>query len=671
MAPTFQAKGVTRSSQVGSLTVGWPTHQSGDIGLLVIETDAAASAIGTITDWTELSTLSVGSGASGTRLATYWRRATSAAEAAASVPDTGDHQVACIYTFRGCVAGGSPFNFSDTGSKSIASTSTQWGNTGVNGPIITTTQADTLIVLVVARPDDDISTSFFGLPSHTPVNGSVTGIGSGGEAAATDGNGGGFALFYGTYANSGNAGIFTSTRATSSIDAKAAYALRPPANYVLTASGGTFTRSNADATLRRGRRLVADLGTRSLSGQAAGLTYARRLAADTGLFNESGSDAGLLVSRTLPAENGTYGLFLVAAVLQGPTGPIVGGGPGLYALAGGAASLLRGGQVGADGAIYAATTPDADLILGFGVEGEGATYLADFPEAGLSVGLTPPSPVLGLTTGSSYLVGGPTDATRQQEELRQAYTPLEPTYPSALRYQYVRYNGINKSRDLGQADNQTTEISGKVGGFSGSHTLFFRLQTHLPSRLGIDELVDNAQANRWLELGLLDGNHKPLSLDERGFAVPPLEGYSEPFDGVPAMPPGEYIFTVSSSQWAAVPFRIRLTVLAYVSPVGAADLLLPVEGRLALAKLEGLALLESPDEGVLVPRSQLRRPDGTAILSLEATAPYVSTWRGEAVLTLEATGRFSQNYRIEGLAEGQLQGSATLTVITPYGGGGY
>ena len=41
-APTYQAVGTLASGSTGSITPAWPAHQSGDVALLIVETDNAA-----------------------------------------------------------------------------------------------------------------------------------------------------------------------------------------------------------------------------------------------------------------------------------------------------------------------------------------------------------------------------------------------------------------------------------------------------------------------------------------------------------------------------------------------------------------------------------------------------------------------------------------------------
>src|SRR5207244_7520025 len=106
--PTYQAAGTIQSG-TGTLTVAWPAHAIGDIGLLILETQNEAVTLGTnAANWTSVTNSPQGTGttSTGTRLTVFWSRATSTSMGAVGVNDSGDHQIAQILTFRGVVATG-------------------------------------------------------------------------------------------------------------------------------------------------------------------------------------------------------------------------------------------------------------------------------------------------------------------------------------------------------------------------------------------------------------------------------------------------------------------------------------------------------------------------------------------------------------------------------------
>ena len=202
--PNFQAAGnqqASRAALTGITAVAWPTHVAGDIGLLVIETSGNGTTVDitTPTGWqavpgspvTDLAT------AAGSKLQVWWKRAASASEGAVTVPDSGDHQVARLFTFRNCIATGDPWD-------------------------VTPTVADTLIVMIVSRPNDNASNLHFGVP----VNANLTDLGECGEAGTAMANGGGLVVSYGVKATAGNTGTSTLSKIASTTDAYMVIALK-------------------------------------------------------------------------------------------------------------------------------------------------------------------------------------------------------------------------------------------------------------------------------------------------------------------------------------------------------------------------------------------------------------------------------------------------------------
>lgn len=261
------------------------------------------------------------------------------------------------------------------------------------------------------------------------------------------------------------------------------------------------------------------------------------------------------------------------------------------------------------------------------------------------------------------------DQSELWEQLRRRYTATEPTGPSAIRPQYLKYNSISKARDLGVQDNLLLGVIGTVGGRSGANTLYFKVTLQGPARLGMFKIASTAQDDRWLTLGLLDGNHKPINLGENGFGVPPLLPYT--YDGpvITALPEGTYYFTVGSNQWADIDFQVLLAVISYAAMEGTALLTLPNQARLAMVQMDGVASLDDRSEASIPSREFLDLMAGPATLNLVGEGPYVSTRRGTAVLELQASARFTTFFYVDGAASMNLQGTADLSVTSPYGGG--
>jgi hypothetical protein len=216
MAVNYQAVGGQQAG-AAALTVSWPTHQTNDIGILVVETDGAGTNMGTPANWDLIQgPITDVASTAGSKLYAFWRRATSNAEATVSVPDSGDHQIARIYTFRGALEGSSPIDVSTSSTKTTASTT-------VTIPAVVTTVDNALVVWIVSRPNDTTSTTHFPVATFA----GLTGVAEAAEAGSNSGNGGGFTVQYGTEATAGSTGTGTiSSLAVSTTNSIIVFALK-------------------------------------------------------------------------------------------------------------------------------------------------------------------------------------------------------------------------------------------------------------------------------------------------------------------------------------------------------------------------------------------------------------------------------------------------------------
>jgi type II secretory pathway pseudopilin PulG len=227
-APIYQAAGILVGG-TGAQTVGWPTHQSGDVALLIIETANEAVTLSTSAGFVQVTNSPQGTGTAGgttaTRLAVYWKRATTSTEASPVVADSGNHQIAQIITFRGVIASGNPW---DVTAGNVAATA----STSVSIPGATTTVANTLVVAIVCNGTDTAAVQNSG---WTNANFSLT---ERIDSGTTSGNGGGFGVATGVEATAGNYGTTTATLATSSVQGRMSIALKPSTAVTGTVSGG-------------------------------------------------------------------------------------------------------------------------------------------------------------------------------------------------------------------------------------------------------------------------------------------------------------------------------------------------------------------------------------------------------------------------------------------------
>lgn len=214
---TFQALGGAFAT-TNTAAPAWPTHQTGDIALLVIETANQAVTFSAANGFTAVADSPQGTGTAGgtdsTRLSVFWARATSAAMSAPAINDPGNHLIGRLLTFRGCDTSGDPW---DVTAGDVASTA----STAVSIPGDTTTVADTLVV-VIGTNRTDIATDQFSALTNADL-GSLTILDE--VQTATPGNGGGYIIAAGTKAAAGAYAATTGTLTTTSTQGRMSIAL--------------------------------------------------------------------------------------------------------------------------------------------------------------------------------------------------------------------------------------------------------------------------------------------------------------------------------------------------------------------------------------------------------------------------------------------------------------
>jgi hypothetical protein len=234
--PKFQAAG-TAQSGTGAVTPTWPTHLTNDIALLFVESANEVISLTTASGFVQVTNspqgTGTGAGTTATRLAVYWCRATSNAMAAPVVADSGDHTIAQILTFRGCITSGDPWD--------VTAGDTAAASTTVTVPGATSTVADCLVVLAAANPVDSAADQSL----KNWVNASLANIVEVASSNTTSGNGGGFSVATGELHAAGAYGSTTCTRLTSTVQGRMSIALKPP----VSGFNGTLSATQADATL--------------------------------------------------------------------------------------------------------------------------------------------------------------------------------------------------------------------------------------------------------------------------------------------------------------------------------------------------------------------------------------------------------------------------------------
>lgn len=215
--PFYKAAGTPQESQ-SAITVPWPTHAIGDIGLLIIESCGGEPANLTTANGFAAVTNSpsaTGATTNGTQITIYWCRATSTSQASPVVTDPGNHVYGVILTFAGCAPSGNPWDVTAAAVKASASTS-------MTLPAVTTTTGNDLIVLGATRDNDSASAA-----GSSPSNANLFNLTERFDLGTALGNGGGIMVWTGVKATPGSTGT-TSATVTSSINAYLTVALRPP-----------------------------------------------------------------------------------------------------------------------------------------------------------------------------------------------------------------------------------------------------------------------------------------------------------------------------------------------------------------------------------------------------------------------------------------------------------
>ncbi len=216
--PTYIGTG-TFTLGAGAINIPWPTHITNDIGILVVET--ANEAVTTPSGWTAVASSPQGTGTAAgtaaTRLSMFWRRAASAAETAAAIADSGDHQDGAIMVFRGCITTEDPIHVSTGSVNATASTSATL-------PSVTTTVDDCVVVQAIAHGIDSNTAQLSGW-TH---GGALIGLTQILNESTKTKNGGGVGAVYGNLSTAGASGTTGVTLATAFAVGMITIALKPP-----------------------------------------------------------------------------------------------------------------------------------------------------------------------------------------------------------------------------------------------------------------------------------------------------------------------------------------------------------------------------------------------------------------------------------------------------------
>lgn len=244
-APAWRAAG-TAQAGVGAVTPGMPAGVlTDDILLLFIETsDEAITVSGGTETWTEVADSPVSmTVTTPTRLTVFWARASQNSPTSPTTSDSGDHQLAVIAAFSGCITSGDPWDVTSPGTDSTS-------NTSFAVPGDTTTVADCLVVAVATA---DFQNAY----GNTWTNADLTSVTERIDTTTSVGNRGSIGVATGVKAAAGAYGTTTGTLTANSRKAMMSIALRPPTAAQIISVGQASETDTGQAITGRKTQAVA------------------------------------------------------------------------------------------------------------------------------------------------------------------------------------------------------------------------------------------------------------------------------------------------------------------------------------------------------------------------------------------------------------------------------
>lgn len=196
--------------------------------------------------------------------------------------------------------------------------------------------------------------------------------------------------------------------------------------------------------------------------------------------------------------------------------------------------------------------------------------------------------------------------------------------PSFNRPEFVRFDSLRDSKDLGPITDIKAHLSGFIGAEAGTQSLFFSFELLVPGAIQVQAITDSKWTQRFISVGLRS-EAGSIGLDERGNARGvDIVNTASPDESLVPFPPGKYTVVVGCSQWQTTPFGLLLRV----NPTTRLQAALTGRGglgmgrsrlRVAVAKLEasltGLGQLRAPGSGLFSGRRD--KPLGSGFLTGE------------------------------------------------------
>ena len=261
-----------------------------------------------------------------------------------------------------------------------------------------------------------------------------------------------------------------------------------------------------------------------------------------------------------------------------------------------------------------------------------------------------------------------TSVTDSINTLTGAYGGSDKSSPSFLRPERVKYNTPAKAKNLGTVDNLATTITGSVGSEHGANTLYFKVVTNGESDLKITKNILNKFEDKYLAIGILNGDYDQMQIDTNGFTHFNEIVNTIPLEATLQQPKGTYYFTITNSQWQSIPFSINVQVIRYILLDGVSSGTKELTLRLALVKLYGTISGASEGSLTVVLPSKVKALSGNST-GQDQSYCTLTIMKGTVTMTDATYGRLKMTWRMEGSASGSSSNTATLTVTSP--GGGY
>lgn len=220
------------------------------------------------------------------------------------------------------------------------------------------------------------------------------------------------------------------------------------------------------------------------------------------------------------------------------------------------------------------------------------------------------------------------DQSPATQRIVASYGSGDSTAASFNKPQYLRWYSPQTALDLGDIRNSDIALRIPLGGELGSQTIFLKFSSALPCRLLFSPLADNQYTNQYISFGIADQGLRRLPLLDAEFSLSaesvqaflsPLtdttytltgywqEGYVNTFSGftVPEsaiaqsapqlkaatgeLPPGDYFFIVSSSQWQGIYFDLALGLRSDLDLDATGTFSVDASGRFHLVNLSTTA----------------------------------------------------------------------------------